>query len=62
MDSLHKYFTEHNLDHCLKNVPEKLTVVGNTPICGNFFVEEGTSNNVYLVASRLVEAGSSLRY
>lgn len=40
-ESLEKFFEEHNLDECLTNVPEKLQMVGNTPVCGNFFVEEG---------------------
>lgn len=38
---LEKDFKEGNLDHCLKNIPETLQKVGNTPVCGNFFVEEG---------------------
>lgn len=32
---------ERNRDHCLKNKPEVLEKVGNTPICGNLFVEDG---------------------
>ena len=38
---LEEDFKVGNLDHCLKNVPETLQRVGNTPVCGNFFVEEG---------------------